>query len=40
VDGDVILLSPGFSRLDWFKSYEERGKIFEDVVFCLNLKNK
>jgi UDP-N-acetylmuramoylalanine-D-glutamate ligase len=30
-DGDVVLLSPGFSSLDWYKNYAERGKIFEKV---------
>ncbi|MDR2776953.1 MAG: UDP-N-acetylmuramoyl-L-alanine--D-glutamate ligase [Puniceicoccales bacterium] len=37
VDGDVVLLSPGFSSLDWFKDYADRGKFFENGVLCLNL---
>ncbi|MDR1528308.1 MAG: UDP-N-acetylmuramoyl-L-alanine--D-glutamate ligase [Puniceicoccales bacterium] len=39
-DGDVVLLSPGFSSLDWFKDYADRGKFFENGVLCLNLQNK
>ena len=39
-DGDCVVLSPGFSSLDWFRSYAERGKFFCDAVLDLNLHNK
>jgi len=33
--GDVVLLSPGASSLDLFKSYEERGILFQTLVKSL-----
>jgi UDP-N-acetylmuramoylalanine--D-glutamate ligase len=30
--GDIILLSPSTSSYDAFKSYEERGNVFKDIV--------
>lgn len=39
-DGDNIVLSPGYSSLDWFKDYSERGRFFQNSVLSLNLNNK
>ena len=39
-DGDIVLLSPGYSSLDMFSSYDERGNLFMKNVLCLNSDNK
>jgi UDP-N-acetylmuramoylalanine--D-glutamate ligase len=36
VDGDHVLLSPGFASFDMFKSYDDRGEQFEQLVRNLN----
>lgn len=38
VEGDHVLLSPGFASFDMFKSYEDRGDQFEKLVGALGAK--
>ncbi|MFC1620782.1 Mur ligase family protein [Candidatus Omnitrophota bacterium] len=33
--GDKILLSPGCSSFDMFKNYEDRGRVFKEIVLSL-----
>lgn len=33
--GDVVLLAPACTSFDWFTDYEERGRIFKNVVYQL-----
>jgi UDP-N-acetylmuramoylalanine--D-glutamate ligase len=33
--GDVVLLSPACASWDMFKSYEERGDLFREIVNSL-----
>lgn len=31
-EGDIVLLSPSTSSFDEFKGYEERGRVFKQIV--------
>ncbi len=33
--GDIVLLSPACASMDMFKNYEERGKVFKEIVNSL-----
>lgn len=34
-EGDIVLLSPACASMDMFKNYEERGKVFKEIVNSL-----
>ena len=33
--GDVVILSPASTSFDRFKNFEERGRVFKDLVRAL-----
>jgi UDP-N-acetylmuramoylalanine--D-glutamate ligase len=33
--GDIVLLSPACTSFDWFRDYEERGRVFKSIVHLL-----
>lgn len=35
VEGDIIVLSPACASFDEFSGFEERGRVFKDLVSCL-----
>lgn len=34
--GDIVLLAPACTSFDWFKDYEERGRVFKSIVLSLS----
>ena len=36
VRGDIVLLSPACASFDWFKNYEDRGRVFKEIVRSLS----
>ena len=40
IRGDIVLLAPACSSFDQFDNYEHRGRIFKELVKCLNEKVK
>ncbi len=33
--GDIVLLAPACTSFDWFRDYEERGRVFKSIVLSL-----
>lgn len=34
--GDIVMLSPACTSFDWFRDYEERGRVFKEIVHRLS----